>query len=231
MRAAIYSRVSTKAQAEKEASIPDQIEKCSALARELGATEIDASFVDDGYSGADPHRPAMQRLLAAVRDAAFDLVVCYDVDRWARDLADQLAFADEVSKYARLEFVTTKFGANAEDRLFFQIRGSFAEYERAKIRVRTTMGERRKVEVKKKLLYPGQPYGYRYNGDRDNPQLVPYEPEAEVVRKIFHWVAVEGFGAYVIADRLGNDPKHRTPPPRGTTWHPGTVRRIIRSET
>ncbi|NYE57219.1 recombinase family protein, partial [Carboxydothermus ferrireducens] len=65
MFAAIYARVSTEEQAKTGYSIQDQIAKCEELARELGATHFE-HFIDDGYSGADPNRPALQRLLQEV---------------------------------------------------------------------------------------------------------------------------------------------------------------------
>lgn len=63
VRAAIYVRVSTEEQAQSGYSIPAQIEKLEALAKSL-EWEVLPNYVDDGYSGKDLERPAVQRLLA-----------------------------------------------------------------------------------------------------------------------------------------------------------------------
>lgn len=233
MRAAVYARVSTEEQAEKGFSLEDQIERCTQKAKELGASEV-VVFADEGYSGADPLRPALQQLLQEVREGKFQLVVCLDVDRWARDLADQLAFASEVEKYARLEFVTHSRGSpdSPEDTLFFQMKGAFAQYERAKIRQRTISGKIKKAKSNK-IVVPGGgpgrsgPYGYRYNGDPTNPQFLVNEDEAKVVRQMFEWVALDGLGIGAVTVRLN---EMGVPSPRGKKWHPSTVSRILHNE-
>lgn len=228
MKAAVYVRVSTKHQAEKEISIQEQIRLCKQKALELGAAEIDV-FADEGFSGADPSRPSLQDLLLRVRQGEYQLVVCYDVDRWARDLTDQLVFAGEVeSAGAKLEFVTTKRGNGPEDNLFFQIKGAFAEYERAKIRQRSIMGKHGKARRGQMVTCSRPPYGYRYNGDPKNPALVVHEKEAEVVRMIYKWAVEEEIGSPSIARRLE---LMGIPSPDGKPrWHSSVVCRILRNE-
>lgn len=230
MRAAIYARVSTEEQAKTGHSIQDQIAKCEELARELGATRFE-HFIDDGYSGADPNRPALQRLLQEVSEGKFDLVVCYDIDRWARDLGDQLAFTEIVEKHARLEFYTHRRGDpdSPEDTLFFQIKGAFAQYERAKIRQRTVSGRRRKALAGKVVSpggWTGHPgaYGYRYNLDPLDPRLEIVEEEAKVVRQMYEWVAYENLGTRRVVSRLNG---LGVPAPKGGRWGRSTVRRIL----
>lgn len=233
MRAAVYVRVSTEEQAERGFSIQDQIERCTEKARELGAEEVEV-FADEGYSGADPLRPALQRLLQGVKEGEFGLVICLDVDRLARDLADQLAFASEIEKHARLEFVTHSRGDpnSPEDTLFFQMKGAFAQYERAKIRQRTISGRLKKAKSGK-IVIPGAghrrsgPYGYAYNANPADPQLIVIEDEAKVVRQMFEWVAVEGLGISAVTVRLN---EMGVPSPRGGRWHTSTVSRILHSE-
>lgn len=229
MRAGVYARVSTKHQAEKEVSLEDQVAKATQLARELGADEV-VEFIDDGYSGADPSRPAMQRLLYEVNHGNIDLVVCFDVDRWARDLTDQLVFAEEIERHgARLEFVTTKRGSSPEDELFFQIKGAFSQYERAKIRQRSQIGKYGKAYRKGKMVTCSRPpYGFRYNMDANDPKFYIHEPEAEIVRLIFHLVVDEGLGSRRICEYLA---ERGIPSPEGKSrWQPGTITRMIRNE-
>jgi DNA invertase Pin-like site-specific DNA recombinase len=53
-----------------------------------GWTLIRARYDDGGYSGGSTERPALQRLLADIRDRRIDIVVVYKVDRLTRSLAD-----------------------------------------------------------------------------------------------------------------------------------------------
>lgn len=70
-----------------------------------------------------------------IRTKDIDAVICYDPDRLARNLAHQLIISDEIEKYCPggLIFVSVDFKHSAEGRLFFSMKGAFAEYEREKI--------------------------------------------------------------------------------------------------
>jgi site-specific DNA recombinase len=232
MRAAVYVRVSSEEQV-KGYSIQEQIIRTSEKARQLGATEV-AVFKDEGYSGADTARPGIQNLIKEVQEGKYDLVVCHDIDRWARDLADQLAFAEMVEKHAKLEFVTHARGNpdSPEDTLFFQMKGAFAEYERSKIKQRTMFGRYAKAKEGKIVIpggwegHPG-PYGYLYNGDKENPRFDIVEEEAKIVEKIFKSVAYDGLGIGATVTMLN---EKKIPGPKGGKWHISTVRRILHNE-
>jgi DNA invertase Pin-like site-specific DNA recombinase len=49
---------------------------------------IKQHYDDGGLSGATMERPALQELLAAIREKQVDVVVVYKVDRLTRSLAD-----------------------------------------------------------------------------------------------------------------------------------------------
>ncbi len=84
MRAGLYARVSTDQQAEKY-GIPSQIEELKKRCLEKGWTPVldrdTDAFIDDGYSGADLGRPALDRLRKAVKEGQLDVVLAYDPDR------------------------------------------------------------------------------------------------------------------------------------------------------
>ena len=93
MRAALYARVSTDKQAEKY-GIPSQVEALRNRCLERGWSALpDAdkeTFVDDGYSGSELARPALNRLREVVQKGQVDVVLAYDPDRLSRNLADLL---------------------------------------------------------------------------------------------------------------------------------------------
>lgn len=126
-RVALYARVSTDKQSEKY-GIPSQVEALRKVT--LGNNwnpvfdgDRDA-FIDDGYSGAELDRPALNRLRRVAREGYIDIVMVYDPDRLSRKLYHQMILADEFEKQGiKLEFITHDMGTSPEDRMFFNMRG------------------------------------------------------------------------------------------------------------
>jgi site-specific DNA recombinase len=92
VRCAVYTRVSTEYGLDQEFnSLDAQHEAAEAYVRSQahdGWTLIRTRYDDGGYSGGSTERPALQRLLADIRDHRIDIVVVYKVDRLTRSLAD-----------------------------------------------------------------------------------------------------------------------------------------------
>ena len=85
LRAALYSRVSTRLQAEHGFSLRAQDKDGEQLASELGAAVV-ARYVDND-SGASWDLPQLNEMLDAAKRREFDLLICYDPDRLARNMA------------------------------------------------------------------------------------------------------------------------------------------------
>ena len=92
LRCAIYTRVSTEHGLEQDFnSLDAQREAGRAYVKSQtheGWRLVKESFDDGGFSGGSLERPALQRLLAAIRSRFIDVVVVYKVDRLTRSLAD-----------------------------------------------------------------------------------------------------------------------------------------------
>src|ERR1044071_5711922 len=92
LRCAIYTRVSDDQGLEKDFnSLQAQYESGEAYIRSqshCGWTLFADRYDDGGFSGGDVDRPALQRLLEAIRSGKVDVVVVYKVDRLTRSLAD-----------------------------------------------------------------------------------------------------------------------------------------------
>ncbi len=132
MRAVSYVRVSTDKQVEKY-GIPSQIEALKRRCLERAWTWVsDAgkeAFVDDGYSGSELDRPALNRLREMVREGEVDVVMAYDPDRLSRNLSHLLLLEDEFTKHgARLDFITQETDTSPEGKMFFAIRGAVGQY-------------------------------------------------------------------------------------------------------
>src|SRR5258707_12436039 len=92
VRCAVYTRVSTEYGLDQEFnSLDAQHDAAEAYIRSQahdGWTLVRTRYDDGGYSGGSTERPALQRLLADIRDPRIDIVMVVKVDRLTRSLAD-----------------------------------------------------------------------------------------------------------------------------------------------
>ncbi|MCX5991075.1 MAG: recombinase family protein [Chloroflexi bacterium] len=229
-RAALYERVSTDAQVEKYGlSAQDRaLKKRTTEKGYLLVPNMDKdAFVDDGYSGGDTNRPALLRLRQSVAEGRVDVVLCHDPDRLSRSLSDLLLLSDELKRAGiQLEFITQETDASPEGRMFFAMRGAVAEYERAKIRERTTRGRLEKAKQGKVVSGAAAPFGYTFDPKTSTLQI--NEDHAKVVRMAFYLYLQEHLSITKLADRLN---RLGTPPPSGKRWHTSTLGRMLCNET
>jgi site-specific DNA recombinase len=221
MIAALYGRVSTADQAEKGYSLDTQMIANRTKAREYGADKM-IEFIDDGYSGEFIDRPALTRLREVLRKKEVDLVIVYDPDRLARNLAHQLIVTDEIEKSgAQLIFVSVTFEQSAEGKLFYSMRGAISAYEKEKIKERTMRGKKGKAR-QGKLVSNGRCYGYDY--DKSNSMYTINEEQAAIIRKIFDYCIKDKLGTALISKELN---LQCTPAPRGSQWIVSSIHRIL----
>jgi len=140
-KAAIYVRVSTEDQAKKGSSIDAQIEFLEDWAAKEGY-EISKRYVDDGYSGKNLDRPALQRLLTDAKNGHFDIVLCYHNDRLSRDTRDALTITqDLLSHDVRFRFSNLDIDLTSpEGELLFTMQAGFATYFRKDLGRKTKFG-------------------------------------------------------------------------------------------
>ena len=136
MRCAIYGRVSTV-----EQSTAMQLEELRAYCQRRG-WEIAEEFTDAGVSGSKESRPALDRLLKAAKRRAFDAVLVYRYDRFARSLRQLVNALSEFDALG-IHFVSLHECVDTSTpngRLVFGIFASIAEFERELIRSRVRSG-------------------------------------------------------------------------------------------
>src|SRR5213080_1184154 len=185
-RCAIYTRVSTEHGLEQDFnSLDAQREAAQAYVKSQaheGWRLIRESFDDGGFSGASLERPALQRVLQAVRSGLIDVVVVYKVDRLTRSLTD-FAKLVELFDAAGVSFVSVTQAFNTTSsmgRLTLNMLLSFAQFERE------VAGERIRDKIaasKAKSMWMGGnvPLGY----DVKDRKLIVNPVEAETVRHIY----------------------------------------------
>ena len=84
-RCAIYTRVSTDIQAEKEfSSCEAQEQKIRAFVKSQDNWQIAKVYTDAGYTGANTNRPALQELLEDIKQNKIDIILSYKIDGLTR---------------------------------------------------------------------------------------------------------------------------------------------------
>lgn len=188
IRCAIYTRVSTADQARGDFSSIDnqraRAEQVIATHAHDGWQVIDEHFDDCGISGGTIDRPALQRLVRAVKAGQVDIIVTYKLDRLSRALRDLLAIIDLLRDYdVALVSVTEPFDTtNSIGKAMLQLIGVFAELERGMISERT---RDKVVAAIQRGQYVGGPIPLGYDIHPDGGKLIPNEQETEIVQAIF----------------------------------------------
>jgi site-specific DNA recombinase len=226
LRAAIYARVSSKQQAEAN-TIASQSEDLKARVRADGLQlETELCFIDEGYSGGTLLRPALERLRDQAAAGAFDRLYVHSPDRLSRNYPYQVLLVEELERHGiEIVFLNHDIGRSPEENLLLQVQGMMAEYERAKILERSRRGKRHAAKAGAVNVLGGAPYGYRYIGKYEGGGQARYEvveAQAEVVRQIFAWVALDrcsiGQVCHQLQEREILSPRGKNYWDRTTVW-------------
>lgn len=225
---AIYGRVSTGIQAAEGHSLEHQVELCLNKALEMGILRDSIKvFREEGFSGEDVDRPAMNELRQAISSRLIDHVIITHPDRLSRDLTDKLFLCREFeSRDVQLIFVDTEYQNTSEGQLFFNLMSVIAQYELSLIKKRTVRGRLKAVEKDKKIMpMRVPPFGY----DWVEGQLLVNQMEAEFVRKVYYWYLNENMTIRQIGNKLF---ELGVPPKRSANgnWGGSSIGRILSSE-
>lgn len=234
---ATYERVSTTLQARTGYSLGIQAESLEAYAAQQGWVLPDDLRFRDTDSGADWDLPGLQAMLEAARQRRFQVLLVWDLDRFARSLVKALVLEEQLEKYGvTVVYLRVPLDPSPEGKLLKHQLFSFAEYEREKIKLRLMLGKRARAQ-RGKIVPSRSPYGYRYDPETGMLEIEP--AEAEIVRKIFEWMAFERLSAHRIAQRLTETGAPTPAQKHGLTkshsyrglWHQTAVSTIVRNPT
>ena len=132
-KCAIYTRVSTDIQAEKEfSSCESQEEKIKSFIQSQNNWQIAKVYTDAGYTGANTNRPALQELLEDIKQNKIDIILAYKIDRLTRSPKDFYQLIEVFDKY-QTDFIsiTERFDTSTPaGRLLRNIMLTFAQFER-----------------------------------------------------------------------------------------------------
>lgn len=161
----VYGRVSSEEQLEGT-SLDNQKEICLSWLVSQGH-QVRRVIMDEAASGKDLNRPGMRQLMADIESGRVQGVVISKLDRLSRDLKDTLHLIDLFDRL-HVKFCCVRDPidtSSACGRAFFQIRSTFAEFERG------TISERQLQSIKyrrSKGLFTGGivPLGMRATGPK-----------------------------------------------------------------
>ena len=218
MRIAAYCRVSTDNEKQLY-SLENQKEFFTEYADKNGHTLVKI-YADEGISGTSlKKRTEFLRLMSDARLGIFDMVVCKDVSRFARNTVDLLNSIRELKSMGIvLSFLNANMVSHGESELVLTLMGAVAQEESVNLSKRIKFG---KKVTGKKGRAPRMIFGYDHI---DNYTLAINLIEAEVVRLIFDLYTVEGYGCRKISlelNRRGLTTKN------GCSWDSKGVRRVL----
>lgn len=223
-----YLRVSTELQASDGLGLEVQRAAIATWAAANGH-EIASWHADAGVSGTTEleGRVALGVVLESIRTGTVAGLVVTRLDRLARDLLVQETILRDVRRFGGTTHSTSAteaayLGDDPSDparKLIRQILGALSEYERALVTLRLQGGRATKA-AKGGFAYGAPPFGYKSEGG----VLVEVPDEAAAV-SVMRTLRDGGASLRAVAAHLDAT---GTRPRRGVSWHPNTVREILR---
>lgn len=236
MKVAIYARVSSDRQAEKELSIPAQVKAIQQYCLEKEWT-ITHQFIEKGRSAKTDERPEFQKMIALAKrsNRPFDAVVVHKFDRFSRKRDDHVIYKALLNQHGvKVISVTEQTQAETpQDMLLEGMLEVISEFFNANLAVEVRKGMTQ--NAKQGYNNGGTPpYGYRTEhlalGHQKTKAVWVLGPreEIETIRWMFHQYAYENMGYKKIASMLNDQ---GVPTQKGGKWSATTVRAMIHNES
>lgn len=202
---------------------------------------------DDGYSGKNMERPAMQELLSMIKKGKVSCIIVKDISRFSRDYIETGKYMEQIFPFLGIRFISINDNYDSAEctggiaELDVAFKGIIYDFysEDLSEKVKTSLSVRR---ASGKYLAPFAPYGYR-KSENDKHKLEVDEEAAHIVKRIYNEY-ICGSSMYQIAQKL-NEEHVITPAEyisrkgyhdtfnyvgKIRTWTSATVSRILRNE-
>lgn len=192
MESVLYARVSTREQEREGYSVQQQIRLIRDYARKKNC-HILKEFIDI-ESARKTGRKNFNEMISFVKNTpSIEAVICHKVDRLCRNFRDFITIDDLRVKPL---FVEEEFPDNASGKLTYGMKVLLAKHYCDNLSDEVRKGQLGKLE---EGGYPGgfPPYGYK----KINTDLVPEEPYASYVKKIFEIYLTDCSSTHKIADK------------------------------
>ena len=231
-RAALYARVSSERQADKDLSIPAQLKAMRDYAARKGWT-VCSEYVDEARSARTADRPKFQEMISMARQktAPFNAILVWKLSRFARNREDSIIYKKLLRKHGvEIVSINEQIDDSPSGKLLEGIIEVIDEFYSANLSHDTIRGM--KENARRGFLNGSiPPYGFKKVkvrvGNADKWKLAPDEAEAPVIKRIFR-MCLEGKGAKEIARTLNGEGLRTR---RGRKWEINAIHYILRNET
>lgn len=205
MNAVLYARVSTDKQADKDLSIPAQLQAMRDYAHQHGWLVVE-EFLEPGASAKTTERPALQRLLARCRQKGErpGVVLVHKIDRLARNVYDHATIKALLQQHGiRLASVVENIEDTVSGQLVENIMASIAQFYSA------NLSEEVKKGMRQKVLNGGwnhrPPRGYVLVQKGGNNVIDVHPTDGPLMRRAFELYATGWYSIKSLGKRLAQD--------------------------
>ncbi len=195
----------------------DQLFTLRSYSEREGDEVLEEIRLDEGYSGADPDRPGLVRIMELAEAGAMDVVRATKRDRLFRSRLYRLLMDRDLADFGvKLEALN-----DTGHRIGDGVQDDFAEWEREEITRRTMAGKLEKARQGKIIAGRLSDYGFAFNATRDAYEVD--ESKMRIVRRIFREIA-SGSSIHSVQAALNSD---SVPPPNGRWWTRTFIRECV----
>ena len=228
MNVAVYARVSSEKQAEKDLSLPSQLKTLRDYAQRRSWTIVE-EFVDEAESARTADRPSFQRMIsiAKQKEPPFEAIIVWKLNRFARNREDSIIYKSLLRKRGiQVLSINENLDDGPTGKLLEGIIESIDEFYSANLSQDTVRGLK---ENAMRGFWNGgvPPYGYEFEFVKVGPnikrRLKVNEAEAVVTRTIFT-MSLDGKGLKDIAKILNTDGYNRR---TGRQWTNSSIAYIL----
>ena len=231
-RVAIYARCSADKQAEKDLSIPAQLDACRVGAQQRG-WEVVAEYVDAAESATTDDRPQFREMIAAAKHkpAPFDYIVVWKFSRFSRNREDSVLYKRMLERNrVRVVSLNEPVDDTPSGKMLEAILESVDEFYSQNLAQDIVRGLRKNASMGFRNGGP-PPIGYRKKrtGPSDGAPRITLEPDpqwAPLVQRMVR-MALAGEGVTSIAATLHAEGL-RTP--RGKPLLKTTIHKILTND-
>ena len=219
INAVIYARFSSAAQ--REASIEQQINVCTAYAQREGYNILQ-TYSDRALTGRTDRRPQFLQMIKDASKGQFQAILVYALDRFSRDKYDSARYKHELRQHGvRVVSATEPISDNPSGILIETVFEGLAQYYSAELSQKIRRGG--EDNARKCLASGSMPFGFRRGAD-GRYEIQP--EEAEIVREIFRRVDGGETYADICRDLNARGVKTR----HGSAWNRSSFSTLLHNQ-
>lgn len=164
-------------------------------------------YIDDGYSGADFHRPEFERMMEDVYAGKVNCVIVKDLSRFGRDYIEAGRFIQKIFPAFSVRFIAVSdnydsmSADNTDSALVLPVKNFVNDSYCRDISIKVRAHQKAK-RMEGKCIAAFTVYGYLKSPD-DKNRLIVDDYAADIVKKIFAW-KIAGMSLVAIAGKLNN---------------------------